>query len=103
MEDQVSRNLNSILFTYIWKTAIITVNFFGIYFQGVVVAFDKSEPKVEKLGANCDRLGIHCVKSYVYDGVKAVDPDKLRDAENSEWRKESTQHKPFLILVKIIS
>ena len=55
------------------------------------------------MGANCDRLGIHCVKSYVYDGVKAVDPDKLRDAENSEWRKESTQHKPFLILVKIIS
>jgi len=40
------------------------------------------------LRANCDRLGIHCVKSYVYDGIKAVDPDKLWDAENSEWRKK---------------
>ena len=86
MEDQVSSNLNSILFTYIWKTALITVNVFYYHFQGVVVAFDKSEPKIEKLRANCDRLGIHCVKSYVYDGVKAVDPDKLWDAENSEWR-----------------
>ena len=91
MEDQVSRNLNSILFTYIWlidwlidwKTAIITVNF-----QGVVIAFDKSEPKIEKLRTNCDRLGIRCVKSYVYDGVKAVDPDKLWDAANSEWIKK---------------
>ena len=59
---------------------------FWYYFQGVVVAFDKSEPKIEKLKANCDRLGIHCVKSCVYDGIKAVDPDKLWDAENSEWR-----------------
>ena len=88
MKDQVSSNLNSTLFTYIWKIAIITVNFFWHYFQGVVVAFDKSEPKIEKLRANCDRLGIRCVKSYVYDGVKAVDPDKLWDAENSEWRKK---------------
>ena len=51
-----------------------------------VVAFDKSEPKIEKLNSNCDRLRIHCVKSYVYDAVKAVDPDKLWDAESSEWR-----------------
>ena len=33
MENQVSSNLNSILFTYIWKTAIITVNVFGIIFR----------------------------------------------------------------------
>ena len=33
MKDQVSSNLNSTLFTYIWKTAIITVNFFGIIFR----------------------------------------------------------------------
>ena len=28
------------------------------------------------------------MKSYVYDGVKAVDPDKLWDAENSESKKK---------------
>ena len=43
------------------------------------------------------------MKSYVYDGVKAVDPDKLWDAANSEWKKKSTQHKPFMILAKIIT
>ena len=33
MEDQVSSYLNSILFTYIWKTTIIMGNFFGIIFR----------------------------------------------------------------------
>ena len=42
------------------------------------------------------------MKSYVYDGIKAVDPDKLWDMENSEWRKKK-KHKPFLIPVRIIS
>jgi len=49
--------------------------------KGVVVAFDKSEPKVAKLGANCTRLGIHSVKSFVFDGVKALDPEKQWNTE----------------------
>ena len=40
------------------------------------MAFDKSEPKVAKLMANCEKLGIQCVKSFVYDGVKALDAEK---------------------------
>ena len=50
-----------------------------------MVAFDKSEPKVAKLRTNCARLGIHSVKAFVFDGIKALDPDKQWDPENSEW------------------
>ncbi|XP_020626279.1 putative methyltransferase NSUN6 isoform X2 [Orbicella faveolata] len=44
--------------------------------KGAVVAFDKSEPKVAKLKANCEKLGIQCVKSFMYDGIKALDAEK---------------------------
>lgn len=84
MEDQVSSNPFYLLSMF--ERLLLLWLIFWYYFQGVVVAFDKSEPKIEKLKANCDRLGIHCVKSHVFDGIKAVDPDKLWDAENSEWR-----------------
>ena len=47
------------------------------------MAFDKSEPKISKLNQNCDRLGVCCVKSFVFDGVKALDPDKQMDPDNS--------------------
>ena len=50
-----------------------------------MVAFDKSEPKVAKLMANCERLGIQCVKSFVYDGIKALDAEKHLNRENSEY------------------
>lgn len=36
------------------------------------------------------------MKSYVYDGIKAVDPDKLWDAENSEWRLKKDTAQTFL-------
>ena len=52
-------------------------------FQGLIVAFDKSEPKIAKLKLNCDRLGVQCVKTFVFDGVKALDPDKRRNTDNS--------------------
>ena len=48
------------------------------------MAFDKSEPKVAKLTANCEKLGIQCVKSFMYDGVKALDAQK-HNRENSEY------------------
>jgi len=48
------------------------------------VAFDKSEPKVAKLKANCEKLGIQCVKSFIYDGVKALDAERHCNRENSE-------------------
>ena len=48
------------------------------------MAFDKSEPKVAKLTANCEKLGIQCVKSFVYDGVKALGAEK-HNRENSEY------------------
>ena len=47
------------------------------------MALDKSEPKISKLNQNCDRLGVCCVKSFVFDGVKALDPDKQMDPDNS--------------------
>ena len=49
------------------------------------MAFDKSEPKVTKLKANCEKLGIQCVKSFVYDGVKALDAEKHYCGGNSEY------------------
>ena len=49
------------------------------------MAFDKSEPKVAKLMANCEKLSIQCVKSFVYDGVKALDAEKQYNRENSEY------------------
>lgn len=51
--------------------------------KGLIVAFDKSEPKIAKLKLNCDRLGVQCVKTFVFDGVKALDPDKRRNTDNS--------------------
>ena len=48
------------------------------------MAFDKSEPKVAKLKANCEKLGIQCVKSFIYDGVKALDAERHCNRENSE-------------------
>ncbi|KAL9971447.1 hypothetical protein ACROYT_G023969 [Oculina patagonica] len=51
--------------------------------KGIVVAFDKSEPKVAKLKANCDKLGVQSVKSFVYDGIKALDPEKQYNRENA--------------------
>lgn len=50
-------------------------------FQGIIVALDKSEPKISKLNQNCDRLGVCCVKSLVFDGVKALDPDRQMDPD----------------------
>ena len=49
------------------------------------MAFDKSEPKVAKLKANCEKLGIQCVKSFMYDGIKALDAEKHYNRENSEY------------------
>ena len=49
------------------------------------MALDKSEPKVAKLQTNCARLGVHSVKSFVFDGVKALDSDKQWNSENSMW------------------
>lgn len=46
------------------------------------MALDKSEPKISKLNQNCDRLGVCCVKSFVFDGVKALYPDKQMDPDN---------------------
>ena len=46
------------------------------------MALDKSEPKISKLNQNCDRLGVCCVKSFVFDGVKALDTDKQMDPDN---------------------
>lgn len=57
--------------------------FWLFVFQGIIVALDKSEPKISKLNQNCDRLGVCCVKSFVFDGVKALDPDKQMDPDNS--------------------
>lgn len=51
--------------------------------KGVVIAFDKSEPKVAKLRANCEKLGIQCVKSFIYDGVKSLDSEKHYGGENT--------------------
>ena len=48
------------------------------------MALDKSEPKVAKLNANCEKLGIQCVKSFMCDGIKALDAEKHYDRENSE-------------------
>lgn len=48
------------------------------------MAFDKSEPKVGKLKANCDKLGIQSIKSFVCDGTKALDPEKQFSRKNSE-------------------
>lgn len=48
------------------------------------MAFDKTEPKVAKLKANCDKLGIQSVTSFVYDGTKALDPEKQFNPENCE-------------------
>ena len=56
------------------------------------MAFDKSEPKVAKLMANCEKLGIQCVKSFVYDGVKALDAEK-HNRENSEYIYMLSTHK----------
>lgn len=50
-----------------------------------MVAFDKSKPKVSKLTANCERHGIQCVKSFVYDGIKALDAEKHYNRENCEY------------------
>ncbi|XP_067049452.1 tRNA (cytosine(72)-C(5))-methyltransferase NSUN6-like isoform X2 [Acropora muricata] len=50
--------------------------------KGIIVALDKSEPKISKLNQNCDRLGVCCVKSFVFDGVKALDTDKQMDPDN---------------------
>lgn len=47
------------------------------------MAFDKSEPKVAKLRANCEKLGIQCVKSFIFDGVKALDSEKQYNGEHS--------------------
>ena len=49
-----------------------------------MIAFDKSEPKVAKLRANCEKLGIQCVKSFIYDGVKSLDSEKHSGGENSK-------------------
>lgn len=48
------------------------------------MAFDKSEPKVAKLKANCDKLGVQCVKCFMYDGIKSLDTEKHYHRENSE-------------------
>lgn len=52
------------------------------------MAFDKTEPKVAKLKANCDKLGIQSVKSFVYDGTKALDPEKQYNKETSKYIKK---------------
>ena len=49
-----------------------------------MIAFDKSEPKVAKLRANCEKLGIQCVKSFICDGVKSLDSKKHYGEENSK-------------------
>lgn len=49
------------------------------------MAFDKSEPKVAKLKTNCDKLGIQSVTSFVYDGIKALDPEKQYNRENGKY------------------
>lgn len=49
-----------------------------------MIAFDKSEPKVAKLRANCEKLGIQCVKSFINDGVKSLDSEKHYGGENSK-------------------
>lgn len=51
--------------------------------EGVVIAFDKSEPKVAKLRVNCEKLCIQCVKSFVFDGVKSLDSEKHCNRENT--------------------
>ena len=56
------------------------------------MAFDKSEPKVAKLTANCHRLGITCVYSFVYDSIKALDPEK-------QYNKKSCKYKASFKLI----
>ena len=63
------------------------------------MAFDKSEPKVAKLKANCDKLCIQSVMSFVYDGTKALDPEKQYNKETSKYIQKIM---PITKLVQII-
>ncbi|KAJ7393628.1 Putative methyltransferase nsun6 [Desmophyllum pertusum] len=45
--------------------------------KGIIVAFDKSEPKCPKLRANCNNLVSSVLNSFIYDGTKALDPENI--------------------------
>ena len=62
------------------------------------MAFDKSEPKVSKLRANCDKLGIQCVNSFMYDGTKALDPEEHYNRENGEYNMLHITNSLIMIL-----
>lgn len=40
--------------------------------QGVLIALDKSAPKVERIQRNCQRLNVSCVRAFAFDSTHAV-------------------------------
>ncbi|XP_078655899.1 tRNA (cytosine(72)-C(5))-methyltransferase NSUN6-like [Branchiostoma floridae x Branchiostoma belcheri] len=51
--------------------------------QGTVIAFDKSQGKVDKVIANGRKLGLTCMQAYMFDGGKAASEGALCDEAES--------------------
>lgn len=45
------------------------------YFQGTIIAIDKTEAKVNTIKQRCYEHSIDCVKTFVFDSTKIVSPE----------------------------
>ena len=62
--------------------------------KGVVIAIDKSVAKVEQIKQNAEKLGLHNIKAFAFDSVKAVrvnDTQSLNETDDDSppFAKES--------------
>ena len=61
----------------IYCTSIECLTLPSSYLQGHVIAFDKSQQKIDKIVKTAENWGLTNIKAFVFDGTKAVQ-------ENSE-------------------
>ncbi|XP_031560428.1 tRNA (cytosine(72)-C(5))-methyltransferase NSUN6-like isoform X2 [Actinia tenebrosa] len=59
--------------------------------KGVVIAFDKNSPKVQKIKSNCDAMHLKNVHAFHFDAIKSLDPT----LQSRQINPEDVGHPPY--------